>query len=109
MTINIDPLAHKATFNSTCAQLIIQLACVELIDLPLHIFEMICYKANIISTDNLPYGVIITKLLLDQVVQLHVEEWLIEQMSLLDMISHFWSIGQGRDVTTLPEKQVKSP
>lgn len=64
MTINIDPLAHKATFNSTCAQFVIQLACVELIDLLLQIFEMICYKANIISTDNLPYGVIITKLLL---------------------------------------------
>lgn len=63
---NVDPVACKATFSWTRIKSIIQLALRKSINLPLQIFEMIYCKANIISTNNLSYGVTITMLLLAQ-------------------------------------------
>lgn len=71
---NIDLEAHKATFNWTRAQFLIQVAHGVPIDLPLWIFEKICYKTSIISIDNLPYGVIIIWLLLEWRVSPQAEE-----------------------------------
>ena len=57
---NVNPVAHKTTFSRLRAQFLIRVARGDPIDLPLHIFERIRYEASIVSTDNLPYGSLIS-------------------------------------------------
>lgn len=74
VAINLDPMAHKATFSHTHMQFKIRLACEEPIDLRRWVFKRIYYKATTVTKDNLPYIVIITKLLLAKRVQPQAKE-----------------------------------
>lgn len=91
VTTNVDPVA---TFCRTPAQFLLHLAREDPIDLPLRIFVRIRYEVSIISTNNLPYRVIITRLLLQWVVAPQTEKWLAEQMRLFNLTSHWWSLRQ---------------
>lgn len=71
----------------------------EVIDLSRQIFERIHYKATIVTLDNLPYEMIITKLLLDKEVQPQAKEWQMDQIGPLDITYCCWSIDSGRQQT----------
>lgn len=106
---NVDPVAHKTTFSRLRAQFLIRVARGDPIDLPLHIFQRIRYEASIVSTDNLPYGVLISRLLLARGVPTQPEERVKDQMSPLDMTTHRRSIGQARGRQPPPVEDLVPP
>lgn len=84
-------MVYKVTFNQNYMQFLLRLAHEDHIDLPLWVFVRI--EANVIFTKILPYEMIITRLLLQRVVAPQAEEYLVEQMSQLDMTLHRQSLG----------------
>lgn len=81
-------VGHKATFSRGRVQCHLHLAQGDPIDFLLWIFAKICYKSNVISTNILLYGEIISQLLLQQEVAPQAEEWLAEQISLFNITQH---------------------
>lgn len=71
---NSDHVAHKAMFSRIQTLFMIQLVCGEPINLSRQIFKRIHYKSTTLTTNNLFYGEIISKLLLDNGVQARAQE-----------------------------------